>query len=62
LYAATAPSIQGGDFIGPDGRGNRRGYPTRDATGARLYDEEASKKLWTVSEQLTGVTYSFGTM
>jgi NAD(P)-dependent dehydrogenase (short-subunit alcohol dehydrogenase family) len=57
LYAATHPDIRGGEFIGPDGPGNKRGYPvlTNDAT--RLFKPDVAEKLWEVSESLTGVRY-----
>jgi NAD(P)-dependent dehydrogenase (short-subunit alcohol dehydrogenase family) len=57
LYAATYPNLQGGEYIGPDGAGNRKGNPAVDDTVKRLYDEELLKKLWTVSEELTGFRY-----
>ncbi len=58
LYAATEP-LNGGEFIGPDGKGRRKGYPTIDQTIEKLYDQDVSKRLWTLSEELTGVTYTF---
>ena len=59
LYAATEPDLPGGSYIGPDGRGESRGYP-RVVTGAgKAYDEDAARRLWEVSEELTGVHYGF---
>ncbi|MEU2286569.1 oxidoreductase [Streptomyces sp. NPDC013178] len=57
LYAATAPDARGGDFIGPDGRGELRGAPTRVRLSAEAADEETGRRLWEVSEKLTGVRY-----
>jgi hypothetical protein len=57
LYAATAPQAEGGSFIGPDGWGGSRGYPTPVKSNARSYDLASAKKLWQVSEELTGVKY-----
>ncbi len=59
LYAATAPDVTGGDFYGPDGIGGVRGYPKRVKAVRRAYDEEAARRLWQVSEDLTGMHYRF---
>ena len=59
LYAATEPSLIGGEYIGPDGKKARKGYPKKDSIIEDLYDKETSKKLWELSEDLTHVTYSF---
>jgi NAD(P)-dependent dehydrogenase (short-subunit alcohol dehydrogenase family) len=58
LYAATAPDVQGGDYFGPDGIGEQRGYPKRVDSVRATKDEQTAKRLWTVSEELTGVTYA----
>src|SRR5205814_6171625 len=58
LYAATAADVRGGEYFGPDGRGEQRGYPTRVAASAAARDEAAAQRLWTVSEELTGVRYA----
>jgi NAD(P)-dependent dehydrogenase (short-subunit alcohol dehydrogenase family) len=57
LYAATAPEAQGGQYIGPDGRGEIGGYPKVVEPRPQALDEQAGRRLWTVSEQLTGVVY-----
>ncbi|MGA9225382.1 MAG: short-chain dehydrogenase, partial [Mesobacillus sp.] len=59
LYAATEESLQGGEYVGPDGRGNRKGYPAIEIPAPGVYNETTMKKLWEVSEDLTGVTYHF---
>lgn len=58
LYAATHPDLRGGEFIGPDGPGNTKGYPVLTNDAARLYKPDLAAKLWEVSETLTGVRYS----
>jgi hypothetical protein len=60
LYAATAPDVPNGAFVGPDGWGGGRGYPTIVTASARAYDADAQRRLWEVSEQLTGVRFEFG--
>jgi len=59
LYAATERIIEGGEYIGPDGKGGRKGYPKSDDIIGKLYDANVSNKLWTVSESLTGISYEF---
>jgi hypothetical protein len=60
LYAATFPGLPGAVFIGPDGPGEQRGYPHVVGAARRAYDEDAWRRLWEVSEELTGVRYEFG--
>jgi NAD(P)-dependent dehydrogenase (short-subunit alcohol dehydrogenase family) len=58
LFAATSPDVQGGDFIGPDGRFAVWGAPERVRSSDRTYDEDLAHRLWQVSEQMTGVRYT----
>jgi NAD(P)-dependent dehydrogenase (short-subunit alcohol dehydrogenase family) len=57
LYAATAPEVQGGDYIGPGGPMEMRGYPAKVGCTPPAQDEKTAARLWTVSEALTGVSY-----
>jgi NAD(P)-dependent dehydrogenase (short-subunit alcohol dehydrogenase family) len=57
LYAATSPDAKGGEYIGPDGFQAFKGYPTVEQPRPQALDEATGKKLWTVSEELTGVVY-----
>ena len=59
LYAATVADLPGGTFVGPLGRKEQRGYPTVVTAASKAYDEQAWRRLWEVSEQLTGVHYEF---
>ncbi|MNG17118.1 short chain dehydrogenase [compost metagenome] len=59
LYAGTESSLVGGEYIGPDGRGAKKGYPALDPTVHKLFDKSVSERLWHVSEELTGVRYIF---
>lgn len=59
LYAATDPTIKGGEYIAPGGIGGTRGYPKSTKIIEKLYDAHISGKLWSVSEELTGVYYQF---
>ncbi|MGW4117908.1 SDR family NAD(P)-dependent oxidoreductase [Nocardia sp. NPDC004711] len=57
LRAATDPGVLGGQYYGPDGLGEVRGYPRVVASSNRSHDLAAQRRLWAVSEQLTGVTF-----
>lgn len=59
LYAATAPDVPGGAFVGPDQFFEQRGYPHLVTAAGKAYDQDAAARLWEVSEELTGVRYSF---
>ncbi|MDP7704699.1 MULTISPECIES: SDR family NAD(P)-dependent oxidoreductase [unclassified Mycobacterium] len=57
LRAATDPAVQGGQYYGPDGFQEVRGYPKLVASSAQSHDVNLQRRLWAVSEELTGVTY-----
>jgi NAD(P)-dependent dehydrogenase (short-subunit alcohol dehydrogenase family) len=57
LYALAAEDVHGGDYIGPGGPMQLRGYPTRVEPAAIAKDPELASRLWAVSQQLTGVRY-----
>ena len=57
LRAATDPAVRGGQYYGPDGFRELRGYPKLVTSSAQSHDTAAQERLWTVSEELTGVTY-----
>ncbi|AGB20927.1 dehydrogenase of unknown specificity, short-chain alcohol dehydrogenase like protein [Mycobacterium sp. JS623] len=57
LRAATDPNVQGGQYYGPDGIGEVRGHPKVVESSAQSHDEGLQRRLWTVSEELTGVTF-----
>ena len=57
-YAAVAPDVNGGDYIGPDGMGEFWGHPVRVGRSAAAQDAAAASRLWEMSEQLTNVHYA----
>jgi hypothetical protein len=59
LYAATAKDVDGGDYIGPGGFMESRGHPTHVSSNERSHSHDVATRLWTVSEELTGVDYEF---
>lgn len=60
IHAATENSLRGGEYIGPDGRGNRKGNPAIETPASGVYHPETMQKLWELSEKLTGVRFEFG--
>jgi NAD(P)-dependent dehydrogenase (short-subunit alcohol dehydrogenase family) len=57
LRAATDPAVQGGQYYGPDGFKELRGYPVLVTSSPQSHDTALQARLWSVSEELTGVTY-----
>lgn len=57
LYAATAPGVGGGEYYGPDGIAELRGFPKQVKAIDDAYDSETGRRLWEESEKLTGVSY-----
>ncbi len=57
LRAATDPGVIGGQYYGPGGLADLRGYPTVVRSSARSHDEGLQRRLWEVSEKLTGIVF-----
>jgi NAD(P)-dependent dehydrogenase (short-subunit alcohol dehydrogenase family) len=57
LYAATSPDVEGGQYYGPDGFREARGWPRQVKVIAEGRDPAVGRRLWQVSEELTGVEY-----
>jgi len=64
--AGTQPSLlaavgtaTGGDYFGPTGFREMKGKAGKVDSTSLSKDKEIAKKLWEVSEKLTGITYSF---
>ncbi|SFF37343.1 NAD(P)-dependent dehydrogenase, short-chain alcohol dehydrogenase family [Fontimonas thermophila] len=57
LYAATAADVRSGDYIGPDGWRELRGYPRKVGCRRSARDPKLGARLWALSEQATGVRY-----
>ena len=55
LYAATDSKVKPGGYYGPEH--DTKGYPVEVRAGNAAYDETDAKKLWDLSEKLTGVKY-----
>lgn len=57
LRAATDPGVLGGQYFGPDSFAEQRGYPKVVASTGYSHDVAAQRRLWAVSEELTGVSF-----
>lgn len=57
LRAAFDDNALPGDYYGPEGLFSMRGHPVAQGSSDRSHDEQIARRLWEVSEELTGVTY-----
>lgn len=57
LYAAAMPDVRPDDYWGPHLL-EVRGHPKRVGRSAAARDDAVARRLWEVSEQLTGVAYA----
>ena len=57
LRAGTDTAVRGGQYYGPGGFQEFRGYPKLVKSSAQSHDAELQRRLWTVSQELTGVTF-----
>jgi len=57
LRAATDPGVLGGQYYGPGRFFGARGYPKLAHSSRQSHDTAIQRRLWTVSEELTGVTF-----
>jgi NAD(P)-dependent dehydrogenase (short-subunit alcohol dehydrogenase family) len=57
LYAATWPQAHGGGYYGPDGIAEIKGTPVEVKPKPHALDPGTGRRLWEVSEALTGVRY-----
>jgi NAD(P)-dependent dehydrogenase (short-subunit alcohol dehydrogenase family) len=56
LYAATQ-DLPGASYVGPDGLGEMRGAPTLVGRSRAASDPLTARRLWEVSEELTGTLF-----
>lgn len=57
LRAATDPQAKGGEYYGPDGWMELRGWPVRVDSNPESKDEAVARRLWETSEALTGLAF-----
>jgi len=59
VRAAVDKDVKGGEYYGPGGFGETKGYPVLVESNPASHSLEDAKKLWEISENLTGINYSF---
>jgi len=57
LYAALGADINGGDYCGPRSMRQMRGEPVKVGSNRASKDQAAAKRLWKLSEELSGVSF-----
>jgi len=57
VRAAADPRVRGGEYYGPDGWNEWTGHPVVVESIPASHDAAAQRRLWDLSEKLTGVTY-----
>lgn len=57
VYAALGNDVRGGEYFGPTGYQEWTGKPGRAVAEPHSKDRELGRKLWEVSEKLTGINY-----
>ena len=55
LRAVVDPEAVDGDYYGPDGLANLRGYPTKVAVSSVAASDDLAQWLWQTSIEKTGV-------
>ncbi len=57
IRASVDPNVKGGEYYGPDGFNEMKGYPVRVKSNPASHNIEDAKRLWEISEKLTGIKY-----
>jgi len=58
LYAALIEDAESGDFFGPSGFMEMKGYPKKVSPNKLAQNQEKAEELWAVSEKLTGEKFN----
>ena len=58
IRAAIDSDVKGGDYYGPGGSRGIKGYPVLTTSSEASHNEADARRLWQVSEELTGVSYA----
>lgn len=57
IRASVDPDVKGGEYYGPEGRNEMKGYPVRVESSTASHNLEDAARLWEKSERLTGVRF-----
>jgi NAD(P)-dependent dehydrogenase (short-subunit alcohol dehydrogenase family) len=58
IRAAVDPNVRDGEYFGPGGFRESRGYPVLVQSNEASHNQADAERLWQVSEELTGVRYT----
>ena len=58
IRASVDQNAKGGEFYGPNGKREMKGFPVIVKSTAASYDKESACKLWEISEKLTSVKFA----
>jgi hypothetical protein len=59
IRASVDPTVKGGEYYGPDGKKEYKGYPVLVPSNEASHSLEDAASLWEESEKLTGVKIDF---
>lgn len=57
IRASVDPGVKGGEYYGPDGRNEMKGYPVLVPSNEASHNLQDAARLWEESERLTGVAF-----
>jgi NAD(P)-dependent dehydrogenase (short-subunit alcohol dehydrogenase family) len=57
IRASVDENVKGGEYYGPDGFREMKGFPVRVQSNAASHNPQDAKKLWQVSEKIIGVSF-----
>jgi NAD(P)-dependent dehydrogenase (short-subunit alcohol dehydrogenase family) len=57
IRASVDPDVKGGEYYGPDGYREMKGFPVPVQSNTASHNEADAERLWEVSEKLTGVSF-----
>ena len=57
IRASVDPDVKGGEYYGPNGFNEMKGFPVKVKSNAASHKIEDAKKLWEISENITQVKY-----
>jgi len=59
IRASVDPDVIGGEYYGPSGLGEMKGAPVTVKSNQASHNQEDARKLWEISEQITGIAFKF---
>jgi NAD(P)-dependent dehydrogenase (short-subunit alcohol dehydrogenase family) len=59
IRASVDPHVKGGEYYGPGGFNEMKGFPVRVQSNSASHSLQDARKLWEISEKITGVSFQF---